>query len=68
MPTPGGRWGVPTTLYPLPLSPQGHLEKLCTQLEQYFGSWLREDMGQFYRSQLKNLAMVLYVKWHELLK
>ncbi|XP_048784037.1 LOW QUALITY PROTEIN: protein FAM178B [Lagopus muta] len=47
---------------------KGHLEKLCTQLEQYFGSWLREDMGQFYRSQLKNLAMVLYVKWHELLK
>uniref|UniRef100_A0A8V0ZD91 Family with sequence similarity 178 member B n=2 Tax=Gallus gallus TaxID=9031 RepID=A0A8V0ZD91_CHICK len=47
---------------------RGHLQRLCTQLEQYFGSGLREDMGQFYRSQLKNLATVLYVKWHELLE
>ncbi|XP_072213352.1 protein FAM178B [Excalfactoria chinensis] len=47
---------------------RGHLQRLCTQLEQYFGSGLHEDMGQFYCSQLKNLATVLYVKWHELLE
>ncbi|XP_021230604.1 protein FAM178B isoform X2 [Numida meleagris] len=47
---------------------RGHLQRLCTQLEQHFGSALREGMGQFYCSQLKNLAMVLYVKWHELLE
>ncbi|XP_015738444.1 protein FAM178B isoform X1 [Coturnix japonica] len=47
---------------------RGHLQRLCTQLEQFFGSGLHEDMGQFYRSQLKNLATVLYIKWHELLE
>ncbi|OXB50816.1 hypothetical protein ASZ78_012211, partial [Callipepla squamata] len=45
----------------------GHLQQLCTQLER-FGSGLREGMGQFYRSQLKNLATVLCIKWQELLE
>ena len=66
---PRGMPGGPHTPFtPLPLSSQGHLQRLCTQLEQYFGSGLREAMGQFSRSQLKNLATVLYVKWHELLE
>ncbi|OXB69902.1 UNVERIFIED_CONTAM: hypothetical protein H355_000248 [Colinus virginianus] len=46
---------------------RGHLQQLCTQLER-FGSGLREGMGQFYRSQLKNLATVLCIKWQELLE
>ncbi|XP_031466290.1 protein FAM178B isoform X2 [Phasianus colchicus] len=59
---------LPTHPDAVDLEQKGHLQRLCTQLEQYFGSGLREDMGQFYRSQLKNLATVLYVKWHELLE
>lgn len=49
------------------LSPQGHLEQLCAQLDQHFGRGLREGSGLLFRTQLKGLAALLYVKWQEML-
>lgn len=50
------------------LSPQGHLEQLCAQLDHRFGrGLLRESPGLLFRTQLKGLAALLYVKWQEML-
>uniref|UniRef100_A0A8B9MXR9 Coiled-coil SMC6 And NSE5 INteracting (CANIN) domain-containing protein n=1 Tax=Accipiter nisus TaxID=211598 RepID=A0A8B9MXR9_9AVES len=62
-------WGSTVSLTPPSccLSPQGHLERLCAQLDQHFGRGLREGSGLLFRTQLKGLAALLYVKWQEML-
>ncbi|XP_074898230.1 protein FAM178B [Buteo buteo] len=50
-----------------PAEQRGHLEQLCAQLDQHFGRGLREGSGLLFRTQLKGLAALLYVKWQEML-
>ncbi|XP_062452634.1 protein FAM178B [Rhea pennata] len=46
---------------------RGHLEHLCTQLDRQLGAGLREGSGLLFRTQLKGLATLTYVKWQDLL-
>ncbi|XP_065712640.1 protein FAM178B [Patagioenas fasciata] len=50
-----------------PAKQRGHLELLCSQLDQLFGRGLRESTQLLFRTQLKGLAILLYVKWQEML-
>ncbi|XP_052661418.1 LOW QUALITY PROTEIN: protein FAM178B [Harpia harpyja] len=50
-----------------PAEQRGHLEQLCAQLDRHFGRGLREGSGLLFRTQLKGLAALLYVKWQEML-
>ncbi|KAM6369836.1 LOW QUALITY PROTEIN: protein FAM178B [Pluvialis apricaria] len=51
-----------------PAQQRGHLERLCAQLDRRFGrGLLRETPGLLFRTQLKGLAALLYVKWQEML-
>ncbi|XP_065507919.1 protein FAM178B [Caloenas nicobarica] len=50
-----------------PAEQRGHLELLCTQLDRLFGRGLRESTQLLFRTQLKGLAVLLYVKWQEML-
>ncbi|XP_075379530.1 protein FAM178B [Mycteria americana] len=50
-----------------PAEQRGHLEQLCAQLDRHFGRGLREGTGLLFRTQLKGLATLLYVKWQEVL-
>ncbi|GAB0200181.1 protein FAM178B [Grus japonensis] len=46
---------------------RGHLQQLCAQLDRHFGRGLREGTRLLFRTQLKGLATLLYVKWQEML-
>ncbi|XP_068776623.1 protein FAM178B [Struthio camelus] len=46
---------------------RGHLQHLCTQLDRQLGAGLREGSGLLFRTQLKGLATLTYVKWQDLL-
>ncbi|XP_050766256.1 protein FAM178B [Gymnogyps californianus] len=50
-----------------PAEQRGHLERLCAQLDRHFGRGLREGPRLLFRTQLKGLATLLYVKWQEML-
>ncbi|XP_059687368.1 protein FAM178B [Gavia stellata] len=50
-----------------PAEQRGHLEQLCAQLDRHFGTGLREGTRLLFRTQLKGLATLLYVKWQEML-
>uniref|UniRef100_A0A8C6ZGS5 Uncharacterized protein n=1 Tax=Nothoprocta perdicaria TaxID=30464 RepID=A0A8C6ZGS5_NOTPE len=45
----------------------GLLQQLCAQLDRQLGAGLREGAGLLFRTQLKVLAALTYVKWQELL-
>ncbi|KAM6035703.1 LOW QUALITY PROTEIN: protein FAM178B [Theristicus caerulescens] len=45
-----------------PVEQRGHLEQLCTQLDQHFGRGLRGGTGVLFRTQLKGLATLLYAE------
>ncbi|XP_075030972.1 protein FAM178B [Calonectris borealis] len=47
---------------------RGHLKRLCAQLDLQFGRGLREGARLLFRTQLKGLATLLYVKWQEMLE
>ncbi|XP_067168361.1 protein FAM178B [Apteryx mantelli] len=51
----------------LPDEQRGHLEHLCAQLDRQLGAGLREGSGLLFRTQLKGLAALTYVKWQDLL-
>uniref|UniRef100_A0A8C3JZZ4 Coiled-coil SMC6 And NSE5 INteracting (CANIN) domain-containing protein n=1 Tax=Calidris pygmaea TaxID=425635 RepID=A0A8C3JZZ4_9CHAR len=63
----GSRRVSTVSLTPSWLSPQGYLERLCGQLDQHFGRGLQESPYLLFRSQLKSLAALLFVKWQEML-
>ncbi|XP_075592670.1 protein FAM178B [Balearica regulorum gibbericeps] len=46
---------------------RGHLQQLCAQLDRHFGRGLREGPRHLFRTQLKGLTTLLYVKWQEML-
>ncbi|XP_074020186.1 protein FAM178B [Numenius arquata] len=46
---------------------RGYLERLCGQLDQDFGRGLHDSPSLLFRSQLKSLAALLFVKWQEML-
>uniref|UniRef100_A0A8C3JZN8 Coiled-coil SMC6 And NSE5 INteracting (CANIN) domain-containing protein n=1 Tax=Calidris pygmaea TaxID=425635 RepID=A0A8C3JZN8_9CHAR len=62
----GSRRVSTVSLTPSWLSPQGYLERLCGQLDQHFGRGLQESPYLLFRSQLKSLAALLFVKWQEI--
>ncbi|XP_053126200.1 protein FAM178B isoform X2 [Hemicordylus capensis] len=45
---------------------QGHLQKLCVQLQRHISTSIREDACLMYRTELKNLVVHTYIKWQEL--
>ncbi|XP_064353755.1 protein FAM178B [Dromaius novaehollandiae] len=44
-----------------------HLKHLCSQLDRQLGAGFREGSGLLFRTQLKGLATLTYIKWQELL-
>ncbi|XP_062995539.1 protein FAM178B [Elgaria multicarinata webbii] len=51
----------------VPSREQGHLRHLCIQLQQHISTSVREHPCFMYRTELKDLAAQIYIKWQELL-